>query len=90
MNTILEINVANHPGAMSHIMGLFARRAFNVDAILCLPLPDPESSRVWLRVGEDARLDQVVSQLKKLVDVRGVRRHSDDHEVFQNLERFSA
>ncbi len=90
MNTILELTVANHPGVMSHIMGLFARRAFNVDAILCLPLPDPEFSRVWLRVGEDARLDQVVSQLTKLVDVRSVRRHPADHAVFQNLGQFFA
>lgn len=36
----LELVVRNHPGVMTHICGLFARRAFNVDGILCLPLPD--------------------------------------------------
>lgn len=35
---ILELAVRNHPGVMSHVCGLFARRAFNVEGILCLPL----------------------------------------------------
>ncbi|EMK3758521.1 ACT domain-containing protein, partial [Providencia rettgeri] len=34
----LELIVRNHPGVMSHICGLFARRAFNVDGILCMPI----------------------------------------------------
>ena len=29
----LELIVRNHPGVMTHICGLFARRAFNVDGI---------------------------------------------------------
>jgi acetolactate synthase-1/3 small subunit len=90
VNTILELTLANHPGAMSHVMGLFARRAFNVDGILCLPLPNPEDSRVWLRVREDARLEQVVRQLEKLEDVRDVRRHPAEHAVFRELEQFFA
>jgi len=90
VNTILELTLANHPGAMSHVMGLFARRAFNVDGILCLPLPNPEDSRVWLRVREDARLEQVVRQLEKLEDVRDVRRHPSEHTVFRELEQFFA
>jgi acetolactate synthase-1/3 small subunit len=35
---VLELGVANHPGVMSHICGLFARRAFNVEGILCMPV----------------------------------------------------
>jgi acetolactate synthase-1/3 small subunit len=88
MNTILQLTVANHPGVMSHVMGLFARRAFNVDGILCLPLADPSRSRIWLRVCEDKRLEQVVRQLEKLVDVHEVRRHPADHAVFRDLEQF--
>ncbi|MCG3147073.1 MAG: hypothetical protein PCFJNLEI_00510 [Verrucomicrobiae bacterium] len=34
----LELTVQNHPGVMSHVCGLFARRAFNVEGILCLPV----------------------------------------------------
>lgn len=88
MHTILELSVSNHPGVMSHVMGLFARRAFNVDGIICLPSSDTARSRIWLRVGEDKRLEQVIHQLEKLADVHEVRRHSADHAVFQELEAF--
>ncbi len=90
MNTVLQLTVSNHPGVMSHVMGLFARRAFNVDGILCLPLPDRSFSGIWLRVREDNRLEQVIRQIQKLADVHEVRRHPADHAVFQDLERFFA
>jgi acetolactate synthase I/III small subunit len=85
---ILELTVDNHPGVMSHVCGLFSRRAFNVDGILCMPLPNSDTSRIWLRVREGARLAQVESQLHKLYDVRSVRRHPPDHAVFDHLEAF--
>ena len=37
---VLEIDVNNHPGVMSHVVGLFSRRAYNVEGILCLPVGD--------------------------------------------------
>ncbi len=83
MNTILELTVANHPGVMSHVMGLFARRAFNVDSIVCMPLSGNAGlSRIWLRVQEDRRLDQMIRQIEKLIDVSEVKRHGPGHEVF--------
>jgi acetolactate synthase I/III small subunit len=85
---ILELTVNNHPGVMSHVCGLFSRRAFNVDGILCMPMTDREYSRIWLRVQESERLNQVVSQLQKLHDVHQVVRHLPEHEVFANLELF--
>lgn len=45
-----------------------------LDGILCMPLPDSDRSRIWLRVCEDERLEQVIHQLEKLVDVVQVRR----------------
>jgi hypothetical protein len=51
---VLELGVANHPGVMSHICNLFARRAFNVEGILCMPVGGGETSRIWLLVFEDS------------------------------------
>ncbi|KON80145.1 acetolactate synthase small subunit [Azoarcus sp. PA01] len=85
---VLELEVNNHPGVMSHICNLFARRAFNVEGILCMPMSDPRRSRIWLLVFEDQRLEQMVLQLEKLVDVLSVRRHAAEHEVFERLEKF--
>ncbi len=85
---VLEIDVANHPGVMSHVVGLFSRRAYNVEGILCLPVGDGRQSRIWLLVNEDARLAQMIRQAEKLEDVIGVRRHNADHAVFSELESF--
>ena len=85
---VLEIDVHNHAGVMSHICGLFARRAFNVEGILCMPVGRGDTSRIWLLVFEDQRLEQMVRQVEKLVDVISVHRHGADHEVFERLEGF--
>jgi acetolactate synthase-1/3 small subunit len=85
---VLEIDVNNHPGVMSHVVGLFSRRAFNVEGILCMPVGDGRQSRIWLLVNEDQHLSQMVRQLEKLEDVLAVRRHGADHAVFERLEDF--
>ncbi len=86
--TVLELTVNNHPGVMSHVCGLFARRAYNLEGILVMPLPGRGRSRIWLLVNETDRLEQVIRQVEKLVDVHGVRRHHADHDVFVRLEEF--
>ena len=86
--TILELKVANHPGVMSHICNLFTRRAFNLEGIICMPLEEGLESRIWLRVNEDKKLEQLVRQLDKLEDVREVHRNKVDPNVFKQLEGF--
>lgn len=85
---VLELDVNNNAGVMSHICNLFARRAFNMEGILCMPMPNPQRSRIWLLVFEDQRLEQMVLQLEKLIDVLAVRRHAAEHEVFERLEQY--
>ena len=85
---VLELTVNNHPGVMSHVCGLFARRAYNMEGILCMPLSEGRLSRIWLLVCEDERLEQMVRQLEKLVDVLGVARHGADHPVFAQLGEY--
>jgi acetolactate synthase I/III small subunit len=79
-SVVLRLLVRNHPGAMSHICGLFARRSFNLDGILCLPVGDGSQSSVLLLVHNDARLAQVVRQLAKLEDVLSVQREPGEVE----------
>lgn len=85
---VLELTVKNHAGVMSHVCGLFARRAFNVEGILCMPVGDGTESRIWLLVFEDARLPQMIAQVEKLEDVIRVERHGADRRVFERLEEF--
>ena len=71
-NVILELTVRNHPGVMTHVCGLFARRAFNVEGILCLPIKESEQSR----------------QIEKLEDVVQVVRNQSSPGMFNKLAVF--
>ena len=86
--SVLELEVNNHAGVMSHVVGLFSRRAYNVEGIVCLPVGDGRLSRIWLAVNEEARLEQMIRQIEKLEDVLGVRRHGANHEVFERVGKF--
>jgi acetolactate synthase-1/3 small subunit len=83
---VLELRVHNHPGTMSHITGLFARRGFNLEAIVCVPVEDGATSSILLLVAEEPRLEQVERQLAKLYDVLTVRHRPDlSRDFFSRL-----
>lgn len=83
---VLELIVNNHPGVMSHICGLFSRRAYNVEGIVCIPMEGGATSRMWLQINEEFKLEQVIKQVKKLPDVLSVTRHDNGHPVFEGFE----
>lgn len=87
---VLELQVNNHPGVMSHVCGLLARRSYNMEAIICLPKADKKFSRIWLLLNEEHRLAQVIKQIAKLYDVHRVQYHGNEHRVFTNLENLSS
>ena len=74
---VLELRVRNHPGTMSHVTGLIARRGFNLEAIVCVPVADGATSCMLLLVADEPRLEQVERQLAKLYDVLTVRHRPD-------------
>lgn len=88
VRTVLELTVNNHPGVLMHVCSLFSRRAYNVEGVLCLPIGDATESRIWLLVNEHRSLEQMEKQLRKLEDVKDVRRHGASHDVFVRLEEF--
>ena len=83
--SVLRLVVRNHAGVMSHVCGLFARRAFNVEGILCMPVGNGTRSVVLLLVREDGRLEQVLRQLRKLEDVLEVAPMPGGHDAFAAL-----
>ncbi len=84
---VVELTVKNHPGVMSHITGLFSRRAFNLEGILCGRIGDGSTSCMFLLVKDDDFLEQIIKQLRKLHDILEVKLHYHyDNEVFDNLE----
>ena len=83
--SVLELTVRNHPGVMSHVCGLFARRAYNLEGIVCLPIGNGKTSRMLLLVNEDERLEQVIKQTHKLLDVLEVKHQPIENSIFTSL-----
>lgn len=69
----LAVLVENHPGVLTRVAGLFARRAYNIDSLSVCQTEDPEVSRMTIVVhGDDQIIEQVSNQLNKLVVVHSV------------------
>lgn len=84
--TVINIQVRNHPGVMYHITGLFSRRAFNLEGILCGQLGDGTTSQIYLLVKADQSLDQIIKQLNKLHDVMEVSLMENcDYNLFHSI-----
>lgn len=83
--TSLHLTVNNHPGVMSHVCGLFARRAFNLEGILVTPSEDGSLASIWLLVKKDDSLQQMVRQVRKLHDVKDVQIMDVDSQAFERL-----
>ncbi|MDD3023196.1 MAG: ACT domain-containing protein [Syntrophomonadaceae bacterium] len=83
---VIGLKVHNHPGVMSHITGMFSRRAFNLDGILCGQLNNGKSSQIYLLVKNDEALGQIIKQLEKLHDVLAVSLHDNyDYSLFTRI-----
>jgi len=82
----LRLTVNNHPGVMTHVCGLFARRAFNVEGILVTPQEGGTTSRIWLVVQADERVGQMVRQVRKLNDVLEVLAYEADGSALARMD----
>lgn len=86
-HTVIELIVNNHPGVMSHITGLFARRGYNLEGILCGATGEGSTSVMYLLVDRNEQYQQVISQLEKLHDVIALKERNEyDHNVFYRVD----
>jgi len=70
MRKMISILVRNHPGVLSHVAGLFTRRAYNIESIAAGETENPAVTRITIVVsGDESILEQVTKQLRKLIDV---------------------
>jgi len=70
MKHVIAALVANEPGVLSNVAGMFAARGFNIDSLVVGRTENPELSRMTIVVnGTMDTLDQVRKQLLKLVPV---------------------
>lgn len=88
--SLLKLTVNNHPGVLSHVCGLFARRSYNLEGVMVRPIAGSKSerSRMWLLVNEEERLSQLIRQTEKLIDVISIEQHEMKGSVFEQTEDF--
>ena len=70
MRHTLSVLVENRSGVLSRVAGLFSARGFNIESLSVGETLDPATSRMTLVVrGDDDIIEQVIKQLRKLIDV---------------------
>ncbi|MCI6981169.1 MAG: acetolactate synthase small subunit [Akkermansia muciniphila] len=66
----ISVLVENKFGVLSRVAGLFSGRGYNIHSLNVAPCEDPRFSRMSIDVNEHGdKLDQVIKQLSKLVNV---------------------
>jgi len=80
MRHILSIQVENEPGVLSRVAGLFSGRGYNIETLNVAPtLTEGLSMMTITTEGDEAIVEQIVKQLRKLVttvkvvDLTGVK-----------------
>ena len=84
MRHAISVLLQNEVGALTRMTGMFSSRGYNIESLNVAPTDDPTVSRVTLVVtGSDAAIDQLVSQLAKLIDVVNIH----DMTLGEHFER---
>ncbi len=74
MQHTISILVANEPGELSRIVGLFSARGFNIETICVGKTLEPAWSRCTIVTeGDDRTIEQIIKQCGRLARVREVR-----------------
>ena len=85
-NRTLSLLVDNTPGLLSRVAGLFTRRGYNIASITAGVTTDPRFTRITIVTeGDDDIIEQIVKQLRKLVDVIDIKVLDDATSVSREL-----
>ncbi len=86
MRHTLAVLVENNPGVLARVAGLFSRRGFNIESLAVGQTENPSVSRMTIMVEADERvLEQVIKQLRKLIEVLKVQDVTKEEHVDREL-----
>ena len=86
MRHILSVLLENEAGALSRVVGLFAQRNYNIESLAVAPTEDTTLSRLTLTTrGDDSKIQQIIKQLNKLIEVVRVENLSESDYVEREL-----
>jgi acetolactate synthase-1/3 small subunit len=70
MKNTISILVENKPGVLARLAAMFSARNYNIDSLAVAVTTDPTVSRVTCTaVGDALEIEQIMKQLRKLIDV---------------------
>ncbi len=82
----ISVLVENKFGVLTRVAGMFSGRGFNIDSLNVAPTHDPSLSRITAVIkGDDASLDMVTKQLRKLINVVDVVDFTEGQAVVREL-----
>lgn len=83
---IIAVYVDNKFGVLTRVTSMFTRRGFNIDALTVGKTESDDFSRITITMyGDDAAKEQMIKQLKKLVNVKMVKLLSKESSVIREL-----
>ncbi len=83
---VLTMLVENEPGVTARVSGLFASRGYNIESICGAPTADPNMSRITITTATaPEKLEQVMKQIRRLVNVIKLRDMSSDDAVRREM-----
>ncbi|MDQ0152549.1 acetolactate synthase-1/3 small subunit [Moryella indoligenes] len=86
MRIVFSLLMDNTPGVLSRIAGLFTRRGYNIESITAGVTADPRYTRMTVvSSGDHEVLEQIEKQIRKLEDVRDIKRLDEKESVFREL-----
>lgn len=86
MRHVISVLVENHIGVLARIAGMFSSRGFNIDSLAVGETSDPTISRMTIvSQGDDLVTEQIIKQLRKLIDVIRVQDLSVESHVEREL-----
>ena len=69
MKHLISILLENESGALSRVVGLFSQRGYNIESLTVAPTEDSTLSRITIvTAGDNSEIEQITTQLHKLVD----------------------
>ena len=86
MRHTISILVENKFGVLTRVSGLFSGRGYNIDTLNVAPTQNADTSRMTIVTrGDAATIEQIVKQLKKLVNVLEVQDFAEGEFVDREL-----
>ena len=83
---IISLRVENEFGSLSRIAGLFSARGYNIHSLNVAPTNDETISRMTLvTLCNDQKIQQLMKQLDKLVDVVNVRDLTEETHIEREM-----